>query len=502
MRTTPPLAVAAAALLAFAPPALAQQPQQAQPPAQQARTVPQSFNQLATEKLPAVVNIAALRNGEASPRLGRRGPGLPFDLPPGLEEFFGGERMPPGMPPPGPARALGSGFVIDPEGYVVTNAHVVDGADEIRVVLQDQTELAATVVGADERTDLALLRVEPDEPLPALEWGDSDGALVGDWVVAIGNPFGLGGTVTAGIVSARARDIQAGPYDEFIQTDASINRGNSGGPLFDVSGRVVGVNTAIFSPTGGSIGIGFAIPSNLAQDVIADLRDDGVVQRGFLGVQIQPVSPDVAEALGLQEPRGALVARVTPESPAAAAGIEVGDVIVGFAGRDIEGPGELSRTVARTDVGTQAQVRVLRDGEERTVTATLAPLDQGTQQAQAAAPGATGRTGPLGLALSRLTPELRSRFGIEQDAEGVVVADVAPDSPAARQGFRPGDVISRVGRQQVEDPQAVADAIEQARRSDRESVLVLRRRGDQQAFVPLEIEEQPQRQGRQQRDRG
>ena len=314
-------------------------------------TPPESFHPLAADKLPAVVSIISRQEITAD-----QGPALPR-LPPGLEEFlerFGDgflDQFREGMPMPQPEEALGSGFIIDAEGYVVTNNHVVEGADEVRVILQDDQELPAEVVGRDPRTDLALLRVEAPDQLPALNWGDSDDALVGDWVMAIGNPFGLGGTVTTGVVSARARNIQAGPYDDFIQTDAAINRGNSGGPLLDMEGRVVGVNTAIFSPTGGSIGIGFAVPSAIAEPVITELRETGTVRRGWLGVQIQPVTDEIAEAIGLDEARGALVGDVIEGSPAADAGIQVGDVILRFAGREIEEVRDLTRAVADAPVG-------------------------------------------------------------------------------------------------------------------------------------------------------
>ncbi len=287
-------------------------------PQAEARGAPDTFADLAKELLPTVVNISTkhLDNGDGDSD---------------FEEFF--EDFGNGRPPEG--AALGSGFIIDASGYVVTNHHVVAGADEITVRLQDDTSLVATLVGSDERTDLALLKVESDDPLPSTSWGDSDGARIGDWVMAIGNPFGLGGTVTVGIVSARGRDIRSGPYDDFIQTDAAINRGNSGGPLFDMNGKVIGVNSAIFSPSGGSVGIGFSIPSQMAKNVISQLREHGEVRRGWLGVRIQKVTPELAEGLRMDDDYGALVASVTPDGPAQKAGIQQGDVIIKFNGRRV-----------------------------------------------------------------------------------------------------------------------------------------------------------------------
>ncbi|HET8727422.1 MAG TPA: Do family serine endopeptidase, partial [Alphaproteobacteria bacterium] len=335
------------------------------PGAGQPSTPEEGFSELAKAKLPAVVAVTSTRDIAPDQRipLPEFPPGSPF------EHFFDQFPFmtPDDMPPSRPARALGSGFVIDPEGYVVTNNHVVAEADEIQIILQDDTELPAELVGTDPATDLALLKVETDEPLPALTWGDSDAAEVGDWVIAIGNPFGLGGTVTAGIISARARDINAGPYDDFIQTDAAINQGNSGGPMLNLDGEVIGVNTAIFSQTGGNIGIGFSIPSALAQPIIAEIRETGGVRRGWLGVSIQPVTEEIAEALNLDGTEGALVSGVVEGSPAAAAGIQVGDVIVQFGGREIADPRALQLAVAESRVESAAEVAVLRNGERETL---------------------------------------------------------------------------------------------------------------------------------------
>ena len=454
---------------------------------------PASFAQLAREKLPSVVNVAATQRAVPSEGPGIPGipgiPGLPdFQLPPGspFEDFF--DRFAPPDMDDRPQNALGSGFIIDSSGYIVTNNHMVEQADEVMVILSDDTELPAEVIGRDSLTDLALLKVETERELPAVSWGDSDEAEVGDWVLAIGNPFGLGGTVTSGIISARARQINAGPYDDFLQTDASINRGNSGGPLFDMQGRVIGVNTAIFSPSGGSVGIGFAIPSAIAQSVIQQLRERGEVVRGYLGVQIQPVSPDIAEALGLDEAEGALVADVMDGSPAAEAGIEPGDVILRFGDRNVAEPRQLSRAVAATEVGVTREIEVLRDGERQTLDVKVAQLDpEGVlAEVEEQVPETTG--GPLGLELSEINPASRRQFGLQEDAEGVVVVDVAPGSAAAEHGFRPGDVIRRVGGTEVGSVDDVREAVEQAREGDRNSILVLRERNGNSSFAALPLE--------------
>jgi len=454
---------------------------------------PEDFSELAKAKLPAVVNISTTQSADVAQR-----DGMPFpQLPPGspFEEFFRdffGDRFPQRPfpePPMGDLTALGSGFIIDPEGYIVTNNHLITGAERIIVTLQDDTELTAEVVGTDPRTDLALLKIEAEEPLPYVEWGDSDSIEVGDWVMAVGNPFGLGGTVTVGIISGRARDIDAGPYDNFLQTDASINRGNSGGPLFGMDGRVVGVNTAIFSPTGGNIGIGFAVPAAMAEPVITELRETGTVRRGWLGVSIQPLTEEIAEALGLDEKRGALVVEVLEGTPAAEAGLESGDVILSFDGKEVASPEELSRTVAETEVGDTVEIGILRGGERRTVNAKIALLEEPEQMAEApGVPPEETDTGELGLKLAELSPELREEFGIPEETDGVLVLDVEEGSAAAEENIAPGDVITKVGQKEVSDPDDVIAAIEEARRSDKKSILVLRERAGNPAFVALPTE--------------
>ncbi|HYH17164.1 MAG TPA: DegQ family serine endoprotease [Azospirillum sp.] len=463
--------------------------------AQESRAAPPTFADLAAAKLPAVVAITASA-GSRTPQRAAGDPGEgregdPFSVLPDsplrdfLEDLL--RRQVPGdsMPEPRrrPARALGSGFIIDPSGVIVTNNHVVEKADKVEVTLPDKSTLEAKILGTDPKTDLAVLKIAAERPLPAVHWGDSDAMKVGDWVLAIGNPFGLGGTVTAGIVSARARDIGAGPYDDFIQTDAAINQGNSGGPMFNLKGEVIGVNTAIFSQSGGNVGIGFAIPSALAGPIVAELRETGRVTRGWLGVAIQPIGPDIADALGLDERKGALVANVVKQGPAAKAGIETGDIITEYAGKPVESPHDLTRMVARTKPGDTARITVRRDGNTVPLEVRIAELQPPAQQAKAHQQQPAD--GQLGLTLAPMTPELRREFGLDDTAKGAVVVEVAPDSPAAKSGFRPGDVISRAGNQPVDDPSDVAAAVDQARKAKKDSVLLLRQREDSALFVPL-----------------
>lgn len=346
-----------------------------------AASMPGSFADLVQRVKPAVVNIATTEKVDGRSEMAPDMPGMPFppDSPMGefFRRFFGpGATM--GQSRPREVHALGSGFIIDPDGYVVTNNHVIDGADEITVILEGGDRLEAKVVGRDAKTDLALLKIDADEPLPYVSFGDSDAARVGDWVVAVGNPFGLGGSVTAGIISARGRDIHAGPFDDFLQVDAPINRGNSGGPLFSTSGEVIGINTAIYSPNGGNVGIGFATPSSLARTVIAQLREKGSVERGWLGVTIQSVTDDIADSLGLDEAEGALVSKVLPDSPAASAGLQQGDVILALNGQRITRFKTLPRLVAEAKTGKPATVTVWRDGREKDVTVTIGRMPEDT----------------------------------------------------------------------------------------------------------------------------
>jgi serine protease Do len=370
------------------------------------------------------------------------------------------------MPNPGQGRsqAMGSGFVIDAAGYIVTNNHVVDGATRLTVRMDDGREMQARLVGRDARTDIALLKVDADAPLPFVALGDSDRAEPGDWVVAMGNPFGLSGTVTTGIVSAIGRDIGAGPYDDFIQVDAPINQGNSGGPLFAQDGGVIGVNTAIFSPSGGSVGIGFAVPSNLVQRVVAELRESGRVERGFIGVSTQPVDAAMAAALKLPAaaadvPRGALVAVVEHDSPAAKAGLQPGDVVTMLDGKTVRNPRELARAVAEQRPGGRADVRLWRDGTERRLRVDIA-AQPGAKDAR---PGAGEAAAPrIGISLAPITPQARMALRLPEDAKGAVVQAVEPNSRAQEAGLRPGDVIVAIGATTTEDPQAVVRTLREA----------------------------------------
>lgn len=448
--------------------------QPVEPPAVQAPQ--QSFADLVEAVQPAVVSILVEARAE-------RTAGPQFQLPddPRMREFFERFFDQPQMPQR-PVRGAGSGFIVDAEGYVVTNHHVVDGAREITVVLDDGSRHRATLQGSDPKTDLALLKIEAGQPLPWVPLGASESVRVGDWVVAIGNPFGLGGSVTTGIVSARGRNINSGPYDDYLQIDAPINRGNSGGPLFDLQGKVVGVNTAIFSPNGGNVGIGFAIPSDQARSVIDSLKQDGRVERGWLGVQIQPLTEELTEALQLPNDHGALVAAVTPDSPAHQAGIRAGDVIVAFGGEPIEDMRDLPRRVAAVDPGSEADVEVLRDGERTRLAVTVGTMDQDLAQAPASDPSA-GDT-RLGVAVAPLDEQTRSRFEIPEQLSGTVIVQVQPDSAAARAGLRPGDVILQAGAHSVASPEDLAAAVQGA--GDGQLVLLVNRQGNQW-FVPVPL---------------
>ncbi len=436
---------------------------------------PESVADLAEGLIDAVVNIST------SQRVGNDRPVPVPKVPEGspfqefFDEFFDNQNR----GSPRKVQSLGSGFVIDSSGIIVTNNHVIEDADEIVANFNDGTKLDAELIGRDEKTDLAVLRVKPVKPITAVDFGDSDRIRVGDWVMAIGNPFGLGGTVTVGIVSARNRDINSGPYDNYIQTDAAINRGNSGGPLFDMNGKVVGVNTAIISPTGGSIGIGFAVPAEIARRVVDQLVEFGETRRGWLGVNIQQVTDELAESLGIGTARGALVAGVTEGGPAEAAGLRPGDVIVTFDGQAIAQMRELPRIVANTPIDKEVDVTVLRQGAETTLKVTLGRLDE-TQSAQAdttveepAAPAPKPIEKVLGLSLAALDDAARQQFGIGADVRGVVVTAVDPNSAAAEKRITAGDVIVEVAQEAVNAPDDVTAAVEKLKKADRRSALLL-----------------------------
>jgi serine protease Do len=364
----------------------------------------------------------------------------------------------------------------------------------MEVTLKDGSRFPAKLIGSDEKTDLAVLKIDADRALPVVAWGDSDKARVGDWVVAVGNPFGLSGTATAGIISSRGRDIGAGPYDDFIQIDAPINTGNSGGPLFDTEGAVIGVNTAIYSPSGGNVGIGFAIPSNAARKVVAELQEKGTVSRGWLGVAIQPVTPDVADSLGLSKAAGALVATVTPDSPAEQAGLRQGDVILAFNGEDIASPRELSRAVADADAGEKGKLQVWRGNREIEVSVRVGEMPKQVASGEsgpASVPGGHSeggvQLGALGLTLAPLDDAARQRWGLSEDASGVLVASVDAKGDAAEKGVQPGDVITRVNQDVVKTPADVQKAVEKAKSAQRKSVLLLVERNGTQQFVAVEL---------------
>jgi serine protease Do len=475
-----------------------------------AKPAPASFADLAARLLPAVVNISTTQTlapektpkGEATPapeaeRDEQNGPPPPQTLPPQkkspfddfFKDFFDKEGR---HPMPRHAISLGSGFIVDPSGLVVTNNHVIADADTITVTLQDGTNYSAKLIGKDTKTDLALLRIKPAKPLPAVAFGNSDTVRVGDWVLAIGNPFGLGGSVTAGILSAKAREINAGPYDDFLQTDAAINRGNSGGPMFNMQGQVIGINTAIYSPSGGSIGIGFAIPSNLAKPIIEQLQKYGHARRGWLGVHIQSVDGDVADALGLAKAEGALVASVQDGGPAKTGGLEPGDVILSFDGHDVVDMHHLPRMVAETPIDKVVKVVVWRKRKKMTLEIKVGELKETPQVASVGKeplpPPPPPGTKVLGLLVANLTPDLRQRYSIGDGAAGVVVTDVGHDSPAAEKGIEAGDVIVEVAQQDVKSPQQITALVAEAKKEGRKSVLLLISRGSDLHYVGLRID--------------
>ncbi|MFE3837507.1 Do family serine endopeptidase [Pseudogemmobacter sonorensis] len=446
---------------------------------------PESFADLAERISPSVVNIttSALVAGPS-----RGGPIVPEGSP--FEDFFNdfGDRGQGGQQR---SEALGSGFVISEDGYIVTNNHVIEGADEITIEFFSGEKLTAVLVGTDPKTDIALLKVEAGKPLPFVAFGDSDTARVGDWVVAMGNPLGQGFSVSAGIVSARNREL-TGTYDDYLQTDAAINRGNSGGPLFNMAGEVIGVNTAILSPTGGSIGIGFSMASNVVTKVVDQLKEYGETRRGWLGVRIQDVTPDIAESMGMEVAAGALVIDV-PEGPARAAGIRSGDVIVTLDGTAIGNGGDLTRKVAEAPVGAVVPVVILREGESMTLQVTLGRReDEEAKAFPVSQPGGGGAVEPreleiLGLTLQALDSELRGRLGLAADATGLLVTRVDQSSDAWTKGLREGDLIVEAGQQGVTRLSDLRDRVEEAKAAGRRSILLLIRRDGDPRFLALAV---------------
>jgi serine protease Do len=459
---------------------------------------PQGYADLAERLLPMVVNISTSQTlrrrpdpNEAPAPQAPQGQGQGQQGSP-LDDFFKdfmdrGNR-------PRRVQSLGSGFIIDPAGYVVTNNHVIEGADEITVILSDTTSLPATLIGKDDKTDLALLKVNSKQPLAVAKFGDSDKARVGDLVMAIGDPFGLGGTVTTGIVSARNRDINSGPYDDFIQTDAPINRGNSGGPLFNMDGEVIGINSAIYSPTGGSVGIGFSIPANAAKNVVAQLKASGKIQRGWLGVRIQQVSDEIAETMGLDKPHGALIAGMTDGGPAAKAGMQNGDVVLTFDGRPVQDNRALPRMVADEPVGKTVNIEVLRKGQRKTMPITVQRLveDEKVASVDNKTPAKPGAPKPpvnvnLGMTLAPISPDSRRRFRLDAKVQGVVVTEVDADSPAGQKNIRPGDVITEVAQQKVITADEVSAKLDAERKAGHKVVLLQVSRGGELTFIGVRL---------------
>ena len=441
-----------------------------------ARTAPDSFADLADRLSPAVVNISTTQAVER-----KKGDDIPWDefFPDQFQNRKDGE-APEGKAPKRRQTSLGSGFIIDKAGYIVTNNHVIEDADQISVILEDDTVLEAKLIGRDEKVDIALLKVEAKKDLPTVSWGNSNQSRVGDWVLAIGNPFGLSGTVTAGIISARSRDIKAGQYDDFIQTDASINRGNSGGPLFNMDGQVIGVNTAIFSPSGGSVGIGFAASANLIRPVLEDLRKFGRTRRGWIGVQIQSVTEEIALSLGLDKARGALVSRVTEKGPATASGIESSDIILSFDGKPIDKMPELPRVVAETAIDKTVDVMVWRKAQQKVVKLKVGELRDDNEKAVAS----LGKPGPskeqvkktelkdLGVTVVEISDATREKYSIPDNVRGLVVVEIDEFSDAALKGIRPGDVIDEMQQMHIASVADADAAIKRAKEGSRAMVLL------------------------------
>ncbi len=448
------------------------------PPAE-ARAVSAGLADLVLQLSPAVVNISTTHNGSAGPAddESEAMPPSPFDLP--------------GKPSDEKTQSLGSGFVIDAKGIIVTNNHVIDGADKIDVVFTNGTTLSAKLLGRDEKTDIAVLKVEPAAPLDYVKLGDSDRLRVGDWVMAIGNPFGLGGSVTVGIVSALNRDIHAGNYDDFIQTDAAINRGNSGGPLFNLAGDVVGMNTAIISPSGESVGIGFATPASTIASIVPQILASGEIRRGWIGVRIQSVTPEIAGTLGLKDLHGALVAGVADDGPAKKAGFETGDLIVKFDGREVREMRDLPRIVAETAIDKVVKVDVIRAGKARQMSVKVGLLEESKDaggEDEKKMPLDVIKLKTLGLELVALDDDMRERFNIEDDLQGALVASVSPSSGAAEKGIVPGDLIVRVGQVDVTAPQTVVDEVAKEKKAGRKNVLLRLVNGGSARFVALAVE--------------
>ncbi|NDF12441.1 MAG: DegQ family serine endoprotease [Proteobacteria bacterium] len=456
----------------------------------QAAATPESFADLVEKLSPAVVNISTtqtVKSPFADGGFPVFPPGHPFEQ---FNEFF--ENLP--APKDGvKATSLGSGFIISADGIVVTNNHVINDAEDITITTEDNKQYEAEIIGTDSKTDIALLKIKGGKKdFAFVPIGDSDKSRVGDWIVAIGNPFGLGGTVTAGIISARARDINSGPYDDFIQTDAAINRGNSGGPMFNTNGEVIGINSAIYSPSGGSVGIGFAIPSNMAKPIIESLKAGKKIKRGWLGVKIQAVSKEIAESIGLKEDVGALVAEVTPGSPAEKAGFKVGDIILSFNGIDIGGSHKLPRVVAETDVGKEVKVEVLRGTKKQIVMAKVGELkdekdDTADNKPKGNKKELESSESILGIHVIEITPAVREKYELDKDAEGLLVMGLKSGSAAGEKGIAAGDILIEAGQKRLKKPEDFRKVVEEVRALGRKSVLTLVSRGGENIFVAIPV---------------
>jgi serine protease Do len=461
------------------------------PPARSQDQAMPSIANTVERLLPAVVEITT------SQKVAQAEGGPTTDLPPNapfrdfFEDFFKNRRNSPGPEQQAPqASSLGSGFVIDASGYIITNNHVIEQAETIEVRFTDGTKLKAELKGRDPKTDIALLQVKPAKPLAAVQFGDSDVLRVGDWVMAIGNPFGLGGSVSLGIVSARNRDINAGPYDDYIQTDAAINKGNSGGPLFNLKGDVVGINTAIYSPSGGSVGIGFSVPAATAKGVVNQLIKYGETRRGWIGVKIQPVTDDLIESLKMDSARGALVADVTAGGPAEKSGLQAGDVIVEFDGRPVREMKHLPRIVAETEIGRSVVVKAMRQGKELTVNAEVGRLEDGEKLVAGGGAAVGESVKVLGMTIAPLTDDLRGKFTIDAAMKGAVVTEVEAASPAADKSITPGDVITEAGEKAVTSPGDVQARVKDAEKAGKNSVLLLVSKGGKQgemSFIAVKL---------------